>query len=413
MYKRLFALLVFFVLYSVTICQTRNLDYYLNQGLQNSPLLKDYQNQISSALIDSIIIRSVKMLQIEGKSQLLYTPVYKNFGYDEVITDGGNYQGIVGVTKPIFNKREIDQKYKAVNIQKQSVVNASKISVTELKKIITDQYLISYADYSDLVFNKSFLHLLNDENEIVRQFVAKGIFKQTEYLSLLIETQGQEILVNQLNNQYNKDMRSLNQLCGLRDTGLYELIMPDLTVNGSPNIARAPLYTQFKIDSLKIINEKIAVDVRYQPKINLFADAGVLTHNPWDFYKHFGYSAGLNFTVPIYDGHQKNYEKQKLDIFENTRTFYKDNFVKKYEQQVLQLNEELKALKEISVQMERQLSTSNQLIVDSKALLNSGNITMMEYITAVKNFRNISRNLNQIRVQMLQVITEQNYLIAQ
>ena len=33
--------------------QNKNLDYYINKGLVNSPLLKDYQNQVAANAIDS------------------------------------------------------------------------------------------------------------------------------------------------------------------------------------------------------------------------------------------------------------------------------------------------------------------------------------------------------------------------
>ena len=66
-----------------------------------------------------------------------------------------------------------------------------------------------------------------------------------------------------------------------------------LVIKGTPDIAKSPSYIQYKIDSIRIENEKMAIDIRYKPKVNWFADAGFLTSNPWNFYKHFGYSAGI------------------------------------------------------------------------------------------------------------------------
>ncbi len=413
MHRGFLILLSFSLSFTIALSQTRTLDYFLSKGLQNSPLLKDYSNQITSSTIDSLLVKASKLPQVEARSQLLYSPAYRNFGYDEIVTDGGNYQAIIGVTQAIFNRRELNNKYQAIGIQKQSVSNSSRISIKELNKIITDQYLISFADFSDLAFNKSFLELLKEEIEIVRQFVKNGVYKQTDYFSLFIEIQSQEILANQIKMQYVKDLKQLYQLCGLSDTGLCELSLPDLRMAGSPDINKSPVLLQFRIDSLKIINEKYKVDVKYLPKVNWFADAGILTSNPWNFYRHFGYSAGVNLTIPVYDGHQKSHEKQKLDISENTRLSYENNFILKFGQQIQQLNQELKILNETSAQLENQLSTSNQLITVSKTLLNSGNISIIEYINTIKNYRSINRNLSQTRVQILQIINEQNYLLVQ
>jgi outer membrane protein TolC len=392
--------------------QTRNLEFFLEQGIKNSPLLNDYRNQISSALSDSLLISAAKRPLIEARSQLLYSPVYHNFGYDEVITDGGNYTGVVGVTQNIFNKKELTNRYKAVDIQKQSVDNSARITITELSKMITDQYLTSFSGYTDFQFNKTFLTLLEKENEIVKEFVKNGIAKQTDYLTLLLETQTQEILISQLQTQYKKDLTLLNQLCGLTDSSWYELDNPVIKISGSPDITKSPGFIQYKIDSIRIENEKMALDVRYRPKVSWFADAGFLTSNPWNFYKHFGYSAGLSLSIPLYDGKQRGLEKQKLRFNENTRQAYQSTYFNQYFQKIQQLQNELSALNEMSMRIDNQLTTSDQLVKALKSQLESGIIQITEYINAVKNYRTTSRNINLVNIQKLMIINEMNFLFT-
>ncbi|MCX6326244.1 MAG: TolC family protein [Bacteroidia bacterium] len=407
---RFFIFLFHSLLPLVVFPQSRTLDYYLNEGICNSPLLKDLQNQLNTTSFDTLLIQAAKKPQIEAVSQLLYSPVYGKFGYDEVITDGGNYQAVAAVSQSIFNRKGIENKYKTIGIQSQSISNTAKLSVAELKKTITNQFLTCCSDFSELSFNRSFFELMQNENEIVKQFVNNGICNQTDYLSLLVETQGQEVLVNQLQNQYRKDLGLLNQLCGLNDTTLYELQVPLLDLKEVIDVSGSPFFRQFIIDSINIVNEKSAIEIRYKPKVRWFADAGVLTSTPLNFYRHFGYSAGISLNVPIYDGHQKSIEKQKLDLSENTRLLYKSNSRKQYNQQILQLNEELKGMREVKAQLERQLATSKQLTASLKAQLETGIIRMTDYINSIKNFRNINRNLNLACIQILQIINEMNYL---
>ncbi|MCX6301352.1 MAG: TolC family protein [Bacteroidia bacterium] len=413
MKRRSIVVLLFFCFSVLSLSQSRTLDYYLQEGIKNSPLLKDYYNQVSSALLDSLLIRSSKMPQVEAKSQLLYSPVFTNFGYDEVVTDGGNYQAVVSVSQNILNKREISNKFQAIDIQKQGAYNSTKLSVAEIKKIITEQYLISCADYNDLSFNKSFLELYYKENKITYQFVLNGLCKQTDYLSLQVETQSLEILVNQLKNQYETDMRLLNQLCGLNDTGFYDLNLPALEITGMAEISKSPLFMQYKIDSLRIVNDIAGIDMRYLPKMNWFADAGFLTATPFNFYRHFGFSAGINLSIPVYDGNQKEKEKQKLKLAENTRSSYLDNFTTRYYQQIQQLNSELKSFKNLEVQLQNQLATSEQLVNALRQQLESGVIQMTEYINAVKNYRSVTKTLSDNRIRILQVINEINFLLTQ
>ncbi|MDO9340963.1 MAG: TolC family protein, partial [Bacteroidales bacterium] len=255
--------------------------------------------------------------------------------------------------------------------------------------------------------------LFKKENEIVKQFVKNGVYKQTDYLSLLVETQSQEILVNQLKSQYRKDVMLLNQLCGLNDSAWIELVEPQFGIKGTPDIAKSPSYIQYKIDSIRIENEKMAIDIRYKPKINWFADAGIMTSDPWNFYRHVGYSAGISLNIPVYDGKQRGIEKQKLEFNENSRKTYENNYRNQYFQHIQQLSNELKALNEMSAQLEKQLKTADQLVKALKEQLEAGIIQMTEYINAIKNFKTISRNFNLINIQKLQVINEMNFLLTQ
>jgi hypothetical protein len=63
--------------------------------------------------------------------------------------------------------------------------------------------------------------------------------------------------------------------------------------------------------------------------------------------------------------------------------------------------------------MEKQLKTSDQLVKALKDQLEAGIIQMTDYINALKNFRTMSRNLNMVNIQKLQVINEINFLLTQ
>jgi outer membrane protein TolC len=413
MLRRFFLIILLAFLSLTAFNQTRNLEYFLTEGIHNSPLLNDYRNQVYSANSDSLLIKAARKPFVEAKSQLLYSPAYKNFGYDEIVTDGGNYTAVLSVSQNILNRNVINNKYRSVDLQKQLVNNSSKISIKELNRVITDQYLTAYSALSNLQFNKSFLELINRENEIVKQFVIKGVYKQTDYLALLVETQSQEILIKQLDNQYRKELSALNQLCGLSDSSWYELVKPELSIKGNPDISKSPEYIKFKIDSSRIETEKTTVDLNYRAKINWFADAGFLTSTPWNFYRHFGYSAGISLNIPVYDGKQRGIEKQKLDFEHNTNSNYEANYKKQYSMQFLQLSNELRILNETTVQTENQLKTSQQLINILKDQLEAGLIQMTEYINAIKNYKTINSSLNIITVQKLQIINELNFLLTQ
>lgn len=98
---------------------------------------------------------------------------------------------VMSISQNILNKREIDNKYRSVGLQKQLILNESGKSATELNKIITGQYLASFSTLTDLVFNRTFLELLND-------------------------------------------------LCGISDTTAYGISEPHIVINGLPDIQKSP-----------------------------------------------------------------------------------------------------------------------------------------------------------------------------
>jgi hypothetical protein len=251
------------------------------------------------------------------------------------------------------------------------------------------------------------------ENELVKQFAKSGICNQSDYLSLLVETQGQEVLVGQLKNQYRKDIRLLNQLCGLNDTMTCVLQEPQFQLTEVGDTVNSPYFRQFVIDSLKLANERNALDIKYKPKVNWFADAGFLTSTPENFYRHFGLSIGASLSVPIYDGQQKNLETRKLSISENTISSYRSRYKKQYDQLLFQLNDELKGTNEVRFQIDNQLITADQLVASLKAQLEAGQVRMTDYIAAIKNYRNIKRNLNLVNIRVYQIRNEINCLLTQ
>jgi len=406
-------IILFLQLFIFSNVYNQSIDYFIDHGLQNSPLLKDYQGQINAASVDSLMITASHRPQVDANAQFLYSPANKNFGYDQTITNGGNYTTVVSISQFFLNRKTIYNKYESVNLEKQSLDNTLKISSNDLKRLITNQYLQAFADFSNLNFSQLFLNLMYEQKDLLKQFVEHGMYKQTDYLSFLIETQNQEVLAKQIKSQYVKDIYLLNQLCGLKDTVSHELILPGIKKNIPANISASPLYSHFYIDSLKIINENRNIGLRYRPKFNWFADAGFLTASPNYFYKYFGYSAGINFNIPIYDGHQRVQEYQKLKISENTRENYSVFFKNQFIQQMQQLNEDLNSTREIQSQLKIQLNSATELVNMEKALLNTGNITVTELINAMKNYININLNLNQLQIKELQIINEWNYLMQQ
>ena len=391
----------------------QDMEYFIKQGLQNSPLLKDYQNQINQSSIDSLLIKADNKPRIDGNAQFLFQPYSDHLGYDNAITNGGNYNALVSVSQVILNRKILQSKYQDVNLQRQTVANTSKITGNDVRKLIVSTYLTSYSDYYELNFNTDFLKLLYKQKDILKNLAEKGIYKQTDYLSFLIEIQNQEMQILQLTNQYKKDIHALNQVCGINDTKKYDLVYPELKKQKNTDISNTPQMFQYRLDSLKLINQKAIIDNKYRPTISWFADAGFLSSDAIQIYKYPGFSAGLNLNLHLYDGKQRQLNYQKLSIQETTRNYYIEAYKKQYNEQLDQLNEMLLSNTVMEEQLKKQQATANELIDIFKLQLNVGNVSVTDMINAVKNYVNINKTINQLKINSLQVINEYNYLMME
>jgi outer membrane protein TolC len=390
------------------VSQSVGLDMYIQQAIETSPLLQDYQNQLQSSALDSVIINAQRKPQINAIGQLLVAPAYNGWGYDGAVTNSGNYLGVVNATQTIFAKKIYAPKYEAISIQKQSITNTSKISEHDLRKSITDQYLIAYTSLNAYTYSESTFNLLKEEEILLKNFVEKGIYKQTDYLSFEIAIQSQEIQMKQFKMQYKNDLRQLNLICGINDTAYHLIQAPTLKTKLSDS-STSPFLMQFKIDSLSIINQKNLVNANYHPRLSWFADAGFLGSNPALLYKNFGSSFGLNFSMPLYDGKQKKIQHQKLSIVESTRNNYQQFFKNQYNQHIVQINMQLIENEQLSNQIQKQLASSETLISMSKLLLNKGELSVTDFIVTIKNYIDIKNQQNQMQLAKLQLINEFNY----
>ena len=389
--------------------QTNQLQYYIDIALQNSPLLRDYQNQVVLNKYDSLLLRAGFKTQVSGSSINTYSPVIKGWGYDAAITNGAGFASLVSVNKLIPNKKNTDAQFNNINLQSQSITNAASISEQDLKRTIISQYITAEGSLQQLNLNKEISDLLSREEIILKKLTQSNVYKQADYLTFLITLQQQDLLVKQFSIQYRNDLNTLKYSCGITDTSSVILQSPDIKVKPLPGIAQSVFFKQFELDSLKLTNNKKLVDINYRPKVNLYADAGYNSSLAYRAYKNFGTSFGLGLIMPIYDGKQKQLQYSKIDITEKTRANYQSFFISQYQQQITQLNLQLTATEDLITDINNQLKYIQALIDVDVKLFGSGEMKITDYILTLNNYINTKNLITQNKISRLQIINQLNY----
>ncbi len=393
----------------IALSQEHNLDFYLQQASQNSPLLKDYHNQTLSNQADSQLILAGYRPQVTGTSINDYAPVYKGWGYDEALSNGGNFSDIVSVNKILVSKRRLDEQFRTINLQDQGLENTAKITGQDLKRSVTAQYITTYGDRQQLDFHRDIYALLQKEEELLKDLTEKNVYRQTDYLAFLVTLRQEGLLLKQLQIQFGIDFGTLNYLCGVVDTAVVALPEPAISLQTLPDIDNSIFFRQYHIDSLKLLNSRSLIGYNYKPRASLYADAGFSSTLAYTPYKNFGTSFGFTVTLPIYDGHQRKIQYSKLDIAERTRTGYKDFFRNQYDQQIAQLSQQLRATEELIGEVGEQLKYSEALITANGKLLGTGDARIADYILALGNYLNAKNLLTQNNITRLQIINQINY----
>jgi len=407
--RKTFLILILFLASGIGV-SAQSLDFYIQKGLENSPLLKDFKNQLLSGKLDSLLTQASYKPQINQVSQAMYAPVAKKFGYDEAITDGGNYSAVVSLEKSLFNQRVKDGQFKTIALIQQAIEADRKITVIELKQAITEQYLSAYADGLQIEFNRNTLSLLKEQQAIVKALADRGIYAQTDLMNLSLSITSQEVAIQQANIQYRNNLALLKYICGITDASTASLEKPELTIQNSFNINSSPAMMNFKIDSLKNLNSKELIDLNYRPKVSAYADAGFMAIRPENIPHNFGASLGLNFSMPIYDGKQRKLQVEKILLAENSRLDYQTYYTSQYKQQINQLTEQLKLTDELILSIRTQLSEQEKLIALYKVEIEKGLVRFLDFLTTVNNYTQTKNSLTVSEMNRLQIINQMNHL---
>jgi len=407
--KRLILILVYTCAYFFSSAQKNSLDYFINQALANSPLLKDYQSQLFSLTLDSQIIRAGLRPQVNGNSINMYAPVIGGWGYDKAITNGAQIMELVSVSKTLVNNKSIASQITSLQVQNLAVNNNIRISEQDIKKTITDQYITVFGEQLQIDFNNRVNNMLQKEDSILKKLAQDNVYKQSDYLAFAVTRQQQLLNTSQLQMQYNFDYAALNYIAGIVDTSITPLPDPQLFSATVGDFAASIYYKQFELDSLRLANDKALIDVNYRPKVSLFADAGYNSSLDYKPYKNFGTSAGLNITIPIYDGRQRKMQYSKIDIQEKNRLVKKDFFARLRQQQILQLVQQLNSTEQQITQINKQINYTETLITVNEKLLATGDIRLTDFILALNNYFTAKNMVTQNYITRLRIINQLNY----
>lgn len=416
------SLFLFLLILSESIYGQYNLDIFLNKALNNSPVLKDYQN---TSQINNLQLKlneaDNSAFKVSLTGNYLFAPYFNNngkilstnpdpkaIGYDAGITNGGLYSAQVNLEKNIFNGGLLDALKQQQLTFGKSYENKSDELKHALKKEVTDQYLGALQSLLLYNFSEEIVNNLKDQLSITGNLVQNGYTKAQDYLLLKVELKTQQISLNETWQNYKSGLMQLYSLCGIKDTEIVKIDSVDLVLNGG-KVNQSNFLTKFYLDSLNAVNQQQIFETKYQPQVGIFFNAGLNAVELDNIQRKLGLSAGINFSLSILDGGQKDITRQQTAIAEKTLGDYKNYQSHNLYIQLKNTEERINSLKKNLSDMEDQIKDYNNILIISKKQLREGNLSMVEYLTLLRNYFDLQKSMINNQISYQAEINNYNY----
>ncbi len=398
-----------------------NLDYFISKGLDNSPQIKNYNylfliNNLQKKLDEA----QNSAFQVYLTGDYLFAPYFNNnghlistnpdpkaIGYDVGITNGGQYSALLNVDKNIFNGPLLNALNEQRNIQGIRYENQLNTEKHNIKKTITDQYLNTLQNLKVYNLSNEIVNNLQSQLKITGNLVQRGVAKVQDYLLLKVETRSQQINLNQTWQDYKNGIFQLYSICGIKDTQIVMIDSVKLNLVLPPDSSE--FLRQFYLDSLNTAAQQNVFETKYLPQLKLFFNTGLNAVEIDNIQRRFGLSAGVNLSFPIFDGGQKDITRQQSIIAEKMAGDFKNYAAKNIFIQRRDAENRINSSKTNLEGFRSQVEDYKKILNLSLDQLGNGNLSMIEYLTELRNYIDLQKNYISTEINYQLEISDYNY----
>jgi len=418
-------ILILFSVFTFAAKAQNDFTYYITAAKQNSPLINDNKNQSQANQLEIERLKAFYTKpQIGITANYLFSPIISTdnnktsfqpnaegatnyYGYDLAYSNGGQYSVMVNVTQPLFNGQRYKTASEQLNVTSQINENNAKLSEHDIEKIVGDQYILCLQDNKQIAYAEEMVKLLTDQKDVLKKLVENSIYKESDLTLLNIELQKFLAQLTTFKANYRRDLMDLNIICGINDTTLVQLEKSDLKLNN--DIDNSNFLEKYRLDSLNLIAQQKAFELKYKPQLNLFGNTGLNAVYAPTIPNRFGVAVGLSFTYNFFDGNQKAINRNKTLVLEKSVSFYKDNFITQNSIRKSKILTELQSYTDRIAIAEQQLKDYDLLLNSYKNEILSGQLSIINYTMVLKNMATVQRDYTLLFSQQQSLINTYNY----
>lgn len=404
---------------------SHDLSYYAEAARNYSPLLHDYRHQLQ---IEQAELRRLKALYTRSRLELngdyLFVPVLTKdggqtsfrwnaqdatdyYGYDLGESSGHLHAGATW-TQPLLghSSYKVAQEQSCINMD--MARNHIRLEENQLERAVTEQYLLCLLDQTQIAFADSIDALLKRQTSLVRQLARNGLARQSDLYLLAIEREANDELRLSSQQSYHTHLMDLNLLCGIDDTT--DVALADVGLHPGLPLDRGSLFTeQYRLDSLNTAASLRSFNLQYKPRLDLFVDGGMQTGSFSQWYRHFGWSAGLTFTWTLFDGRQKRWKERQAELQQQSIRIYRDHAEYQRSMRFRQCLSELEKYDRREKALTEQLAGYERVLSDYAREVEAGQVSVLDYLTVLRSKIQTERDALLMRTNRQLVIAAYNY----
>ena len=166
---------------------------------------------------------------------------------------------------------------------------------------------------------------------------------------------------------------------------------------------------QYRLDSLNTAASLRSFNLQYKPRLDLFVDGGMQTGSFSQWYRHFGWSAGLTFTWTLFDGRQKRWKERQAELQQQSIRIYRDHAEYQRSMRFRQCLSELEKYDRREKALTEQLAGYEHVLSDYAREVEAGQVSVLDYLTVLRNKIQTERDALLMRTNRQLVIAAYNY----
>ena len=403
--------------------QQKNLNYFISQAISNNPVLLENTNlQQNFQLQNEIINAQNKKPQVNFTADYLFAPFFfdngkaisitsnpspKAYGYDAGITNGGLYSALINVSVPVLNTALVNTLYQQNKAQAAVSANSRLQVENDLKKNITEQYILAYQYQVQGDYLRKIIEQLETRKPLIAALIKQGLLQQNDYLLLDIQILSSTNDLKQLEFSYNNSIAQLRTLTASTDTANFKLDDPQIVLKPQP---KEYYYQQkFRLDSLNLIAEENVFNAKYKPQVNLLASTGLNATQLANIPHNVGLSAGFHVAVPIADGKQRKLNERKNKILLTNLQAYRNNAIILQQNNLRSAKLQLEQWQQTILLLDKQIEKQELLLEIIKEKVIKGQVTVTDYIIALQDYAVTQKNKAVAQTNVLLYTNQYNY----